>query len=500
MAGRNLILCLDGTSNKFSQTNTNVVKLYAMLDREDPNQLMYYQPGIGTMSPPGVWGKTKQWFVTRLDLAIAWLLEEHTCDAYRFLMRTYEPPYDKIFIFGFSRGAYTARVLAGMLNKVGLLSRGNEELIPFAWDMYRDHSTLVKDPRQSQCESDKFRDTFSRPVEVEFLGLWDSVSSVGWVPFGSKFFDFTKSNRSVRHIRHAVALDERRAYFVQNLWDPALKQGQTLEEVWFPGVHCDVGGGYPEAESGLSKITLRWMMRHAEANGLRFNTAEVQKTLPAVDMPEAAAPSVVAPNHESLHDLWWVAEYLPKRTKVQVVPGQFKTQWFLGRRGRHRQVPDNAKIHVSVLQREQLVPTYKPLNLHDPNQPVDEGDPAPVALFVPADSSCFDTNFDIKPGVKYCFRATGRWIDKNPPAVDAGGDPHAGFVRGLFTFFKRVPSAPYMALLGKTNDGKWFVIGNDPSPRTLPSGRLYCCANDVPGFYGNNHGVMQLEIREAVIG
>ena len=91
MAGRNVILCLDGTSNKFSQANTNVVKLYAMLDRQDPSQLMYYQPGIGTMSPPGVWGKTKQWFVTHIDLAVAWLLEDHTCDAYRFLMRTYEP-------------------------------------------------------------------------------------------------------------------------------------------------------------------------------------------------------------------------------------------------------------------------------------------------------------------------------------------------------------------------------------------------------------------------
>ena len=133
---RNIVLCLDGTSNKYASANTNVVKLYAMLDRTRIDQLSYYQPGIGTIAPPGIWGKFKQWFVTRLDLAIAWLLSDHVTDAYRFLMRYYQDG-DRIFVFGFSRGAYTARVLAGMLHKVGLLTQGNEELIPFAWDMFK---------------------------------------------------------------------------------------------------------------------------------------------------------------------------------------------------------------------------------------------------------------------------------------------------------------------------------------------------------------------------
>ena len=84
---RNLVLCLDGTSNRFAAANTNAVKLYAILDKRN-DQLSYYQPGIGTFAPPGVWGKLKKWFVTRVDLAIAWLLEDHVCDAYRFLMLT----------------------------------------------------------------------------------------------------------------------------------------------------------------------------------------------------------------------------------------------------------------------------------------------------------------------------------------------------------------------------------------------------------------------------
>jgi uncharacterized protein (DUF2235 family) len=117
---RNIVLCLDGTSNKFAAVNTNVVKLYAMLDRARPDQLSYYQPGIGTMAPPGVWGKLKRWFIKQLDLAIAWLLSDHVTDAYRFLMRYYQKG-DRIFIFGFSRGAYTARALAGLIAAKGLL-------------------------------------------------------------------------------------------------------------------------------------------------------------------------------------------------------------------------------------------------------------------------------------------------------------------------------------------------------------------------------------------
>jgi uncharacterized protein (DUF2235 family) len=352
---RRIVLCLDGTSNKYASANTNVVKLYAMLDRARNDQLAYYQPGIGTFAPPGVWGHIKKWIVTRLDLAIAWLLEEHVCDAYRFLMRYYQEG-DVIFIFGFSRGAYTARVVAAMVYKVGLLTQGNEELIPFAWDIYK---------REYNKEIYKgFAKTFSRKVPIHFLGLWDTVSSVGWA-WHPEHLQFTANNRAVKFVRHAVALDERRAYFVQNLWgqDPPTE----VEQVWFSGVHCDVGGGYPEGpsgRSGLSKIALRWMVGKAEAAGLVFNPEMKALIIPDHDTSEYCAPRANGPPNESLSGWWWIPEFLPKRIKDPAA--NFRPRWIF-HRGQHRYVADNAKIHASVCERKKVVPGYDPPNLpHNP--------------------------------------------------------------------------------------------------------------------------------------
>lgn len=122
-----------------------------------------------------------------------------------------------------------------------------------------------------------------------------------------------------------------------------------------------------------------------------------------------------------------------------------------------------------------------------------------MVIPIPAKCCCLDSKFDVREGVEYRLRTEGTWIDLNPPAVDAGGDPNPdpGLVRSLAAFAKRVPSAPYMALLGKIGDGKWFVIGNAESLVAERSGRLYCCANDVPGFYWNNKGEIKLEISAA---
>ncbi len=346
---RRIVLCLDGTSNKFAAANTNVVKLYAMLDRTRPDQFSYYQPGIGTIPPPGVWGKFKQWFITRLDLAIAWLLPNHVSDAYRFLMRYYQDG-DSIFIFGFSRGAYTARVLAGMLHKVGLLTQGNEELIPFAWEMFK------RPPDDPDRVAEEFKKTFSRPVRVHFLGLWDTVSSVGWA-WDAQHFQYTGNNPSVDIVRHAVALDERRAYFVQNLWGSL---PVDLEQVWFPGVHCDVGGGYPEPQSGLSAITLQWMVGKAETAGLIFDPVMKAQVMPAQSTPKYAAANPAAEKNESLTGLWWIVEYFPKRYKDPA--NNFAPSWML-HRGRPRHVNAAAKVHKSVFDRKKLVVGYAPPNL-----------------------------------------------------------------------------------------------------------------------------------------
>jgi uncharacterized protein (DUF2235 family) len=345
--GRTIVLCFDGTNNEFSAKNTNVVKIYAMLDHARSDLMSYYQPGIGTIPPPSVWGKVKQWFITRLDLAIAWLLDQHVNDGYRFLMRYWQDG-DRIFIFGFSRGAYTARALAGMLHKVGLLTQGNEELIAFAWSTFKDeHDEKI---------STGFRHTFCRKVSVHFLGLWDTVSSVGWA-WSPKHLPFTMNNPSVEIVRHAVSLDERRTYFVQNLWGTP---PTDVVQVWFPGVHGDVGGGYPQPTAGLSKIALRWMVGEAEAAGLEFLPVAKQAILPAQDTEDEVTPNPAGPSHESLYGAWWIVEFLPKPIRDPALA--FARRWIIPR-GRHRHVGDGAKIHASVFERQKLVPSYRPPNL-----------------------------------------------------------------------------------------------------------------------------------------
>jgi uncharacterized protein (DUF2235 family) len=352
---KNIVLCLDGTSNQYAATNTNVVKLYAMLDRARNDQLAYYQPGIGTFPPPGIWGRFKRWFITRLDLAIAWLLSDHVTDAYRFLMRYYQTG-DQIFIFGFSRGAYTARAVAAMVYKVGLLTQGNEELIPFAWDMFkREHDPTLYGG---------FQDTFCRSIRIHFLGLWDTVSSIGWA-WAPQHLQFTQNNPGVDIVRHAVSLDERRAYFVQNLWGT---EPTDVEQIWFPGVHCDIGGGYAETESSLSAITLEWMTGEAEAAGLHLDQAMKAAVLPQQSTPRYAAPDPGGvPGHESLSGLWWVVEFLPKRYRDPAK--NFATRWMI-HAGRPRYVLDNSKLHTSIFERMKLVPSYQPKNIPNKYQQV----------------------------------------------------------------------------------------------------------------------------------
>jgi uncharacterized protein (DUF2235 family) len=347
---RKLVVCLDGTSNRFCKDNTNVIKLLAMLDKGAADQQIYYQPGIGTMAPPGLYGRLRLWLSTRFDLAFAILLKYHVQDAYRFLMRYYEDG-DQIFIFGFSRGAYTARVLAGMLYKVGLVAKGNEELVQFAWAMYAEggNDDLAR----------AFRNTFGKKVQVDFLGVWDTVSSVRWAG-KAVHLPYSRENPIVRTIRHAISLDERRAYFRQNLWTANPPQQQDVLQVWFPGVHCDVGGGYLERDSGLSKVSLRWMVTHAESAGLLFHPGALNLMLPAVSTGEFAAPNATAGMHRSLHGLWWLVEFVPKRIKD--VTKAFAARWIIPQ-GAPRWVGEGARIHVSVFDRMASVAGYNPRNI-----------------------------------------------------------------------------------------------------------------------------------------
>ena len=350
---RNIVICLDGTNNKYNRENTNVVKLYGLLDRAATDQIAYYQPGIGTMFPPGSWGRIRKWFIARLDLAIAWLLEDHVCAAYRFLMRYYEEG-DRIYIFGFSRGAYEARVLAAMLNKTGLLGKGNEELVPFAWEIFG--------RKYGDDSYKKFQRIFGRRVSVHFLGLWDTVSSVGWA-WNPRHFQFTADNDLVEAVRHAMALDERRTYFFQNLWNPRPGSKVNLLQVWFPGVHCDVGGGYPDTECGLSDVTLQWMVREAEAMQLKFDAKAKAAVFPAQAAGANETPGVLPMKHESLKGLWWIPELIPRYLKDP--HNGYVPRWLIPL-GHARVLDPGASIHSSVFERQKKDPTYRPSNIPTP--------------------------------------------------------------------------------------------------------------------------------------
>ncbi|KFY27869.1 hypothetical protein V493_03250 [Pseudogymnoascus sp. VKM F-4281 (FW-2241)] len=203
--GRTIVICLDGTGDQFDADNSNVVNFVACLKKDDPNQLTYYQSGIGTYDGRGM----KSGISAAVDMAVGSGLGTHVKDAYRFIMENYREG-DKICILGFSRGAYTVRCLTGMLHKVGLLPKQNRAQVPFAYRFYRN------DTEKGWKMSAQFKKTFCTNVHVHFVGLWDCVASVGFIP---RTLPFSKTpTNTIRHFRHAMALDEHRAKFKVCQW------------------------------------------------------------------------------------------------------------------------------------------------------------------------------------------------------------------------------------------------------------------------------------------
>ncbi|RAL01757.1 T6SS phospholipase effector Tle1-like catalytic domain-containing protein [Aspergillus ibericus CBS 121593] len=233
-APKQFVLCFDGTGNKFcgDGSDSNVLKIFRMLDRSKSHQFHYYQPGIGTyitstsLSSHGRIQKIKSAYLKAKDSAVGSSFDEHVMGGYKFLMRYYQPG-DDIYFIGFSRGAYIARFLAEMLDYIGLLGAGNEELIRFAWKTFakwqqrRDDNDKERDEKKRLFKYMKaFRETFSRPISrIKFMGLFDTVNSVpkfesAWMQRNK--FPYT-ARSSARVIRHAVGIDERRAKFRQDL-------------------------------------------------------------------------------------------------------------------------------------------------------------------------------------------------------------------------------------------------------------------------------------------
>ena len=351
---RNLVICCDGTSNEFGLENTNVVRLVQSLDRDPTRQRMYYDPGVGTLPEPGVAGKIAKKFSEIKGLAFGAGLSENVEEAYSYLMDFWERG-DRVFLFGFSRGAYTVRVLAALLYSLGLLSRGSYNMVPYVMRLFASvrkagasHDPADKSPYWKLLN--QFREAFARPISqdsndrrfpVYFLGVWDTVSSVGWV-WDPVSYPYTARNPGISVIRHAVSLDERRWFFRQNLFQ---KEGeQNFKEVWFPGVHCDIGGGYPEVEGGLWRNAFQWMVDEARTSGLLMDDQRLQRVLSRTAPPEKPW---LEPKHESLTALWWPAEFFPK---LQWRPNLRRRLPDIGR-GRNRVVKPGAVLHRSTVLR-----------------------------------------------------------------------------------------------------------------------------------------------------
>lgn len=171
---KNIVICCDGTNNHFDGYHTNVIRTYKVA-RRSPTQLTYYDPGVGTMPEP--------WHKTQLDKRLSMLnglicgggLFDNISDAYKFLVANYEAG-DKVFFFGFSRGAYTARAVAALLHSVGLLHPDTECLMPYVLRYWQSDFGLNSPGGQTCAE---FKATLARPCPTHFIGVWDTVSSVG---------------------------------------------------------------------------------------------------------------------------------------------------------------------------------------------------------------------------------------------------------------------------------------------------------------------------------
>lgn len=281
---RNLVICLDGTNNEPETGPTNVARLYEIAAK-DGEQVVYYDPGVGTMGARSATTRFGKALTRAGGLVLGHGVKDNIAEAYTFLMRTYQTG-DRIFVFGFSRGAYTALALTGMLRTVGLLRPGAENLVPYALKLYtrigKDDPT-PKEEREFWKLRSEFNRSFGNPdfpdrfdtTQVRFLGIWDAVKTVGWFNLRARFqqarWPFTRKVPNVEIGRHALAIDENRRPYAEYRFDEdQVADGNRLREVWFAGVHSDVGGKFPD-DHRLSDIALRWITDEAIEAGLRFD-------------------------------------------------------------------------------------------------------------------------------------------------------------------------------------------------------------------------------------
>ncbi|WP_285275066.1 DUF2235 domain-containing protein [Halopseudomonas bauzanensis] len=279
MPKRRLILCLDGTwnSNDKSSKVTNVIKLLRSIPSvadDGTSQILYYGRGVGTAKGDKMRGGFS-----------GAGLDSNVIDGYRFLGNNYQPG-DEIYLFGFSRGAYTARSLAGLINLAGIfhascLGKPLDRLLEIRRsDQYTDN-----DARKAAITTIENLERYEQ-VTIKCVGVWDTVGSLGipgdWaktLSFASRwYFHDVHLGPHIEVALHALAIDEKRAAFPPTLWEKPIDQplppGQIVEQVWFSGVHSNIGGSYPDSD--LSDITLDWMIKRLRVHtGLAIDVHDV---------------------------------------------------------------------------------------------------------------------------------------------------------------------------------------------------------------------------------
>lgn len=315
---RNIVVCCDGTNSQFGTVSTNVVHLYNALIDDDPMQEAFYEPGVGTFGARFFGVDVGTTLGKTLGAAFGYGIQQNLIRAYRFIVGAYKPG-DRLFIFGFSRGAFTARTLAGLVDVQGVLDNDERELSARMVKAYLQHGKKAADTIVT-----------SQPVTTcapYFVGVWETVSALGVLIRLRRFHDHCLSPSVTRAVQ-ALAIDERRGPFKPSLWNehtPADRQ--RITQAWFAGVHSDVGGGY--ARRGLADITLGWMLEQAEAAGLMLR--------PDADRGCQADPE--GQLHRSYYGAWRLL-------------------------GEHVRRPGaNARFHPSVTERMARVPGYDPRNI-----------------------------------------------------------------------------------------------------------------------------------------
>ena len=280
---KKIVLCFDGTWND-PGANTNVIKMYKSILGEDkspgrvgvpvptPNEntIKWYDKGVGTARGNKIRGGLTGRGLSRNIL-----------EGYKFLVDNYEDD-DRIYLFGFSRGAYTARSLAGLIRNIGILHKVNAPEAKIEDNPVLMNGFWIYQRRDAYADTEEaiyFRQKYSIDnAEIHFLGIWDTVGAMG-IPSNNldkvdrryEFHD-TELSRRVKNAYHALSIDETRPEFVPTLWTSKPKEGQRVEQVWFAGVHSEIGGG---KRPSLTDIPLRWMQEKAIENHLELDPDQI---------------------------------------------------------------------------------------------------------------------------------------------------------------------------------------------------------------------------------